>query len=101
MIQNRWSIPRIINKDDNLEINSKDDKLIRLVNDNSKMEIFLDVFGYKTSDLTLVTKNGQIYVRGTKAGINEKFERMFSCPGCPILDRIVSYVYNCIVSICT
>ena len=64
MVQNGWTMPKIINQDGELRFNLKDNLLIRLLHNDTKLEIFLDVFGYRAEEIMVCTTGGEICVKG-------------------------------------
>jgi HSP20 family molecular chaperone IbpA len=88
MVQNGWTMPKIINQDGELRFNLKDTLLIRLLHNDTKLEIFLDVFGYRPEEIMVSTAGREICVKGRLAEkldseqpiVARQFARQFSLP---------------------
>ena len=57
-------MPKIINQDKELRFNSKDKLLIHLLHDDTRLEIFLDMFGYRPEEIMVSTTGGEIGLKG-------------------------------------
>jgi len=93
-----WTIPKILGEDSNSIFNPKDSNLIRMVNDDSKMEISLDTTGYKADELKVSAGQGMICVEGkheekSEAGqvmVSRQFSRKYSLPAGAKAEDVVS-----------
>eukprot|EP00092_Neocalanus_flemingeri_P032805 GFUD01035680.1.p1 GENE.GFUD01035680.1~~GFUD01035680.1.p1 ORF type:complete len:418 (+),score=150.37 GFUD01035680.1:135-1388(+) len=93
-----WSMPKIFTQESASIDNSKDSNLIRLVNDDSKMEISLDTTGYKPDELKVSAGQGVICVEGkheekSEAGqvmVARQFSRKYSLPAGARAEEVVS-----------
>eukprot|EP00092_Neocalanus_flemingeri_P000103 GFUD01000105.1.p1 GENE.GFUD01000105.1~~GFUD01000105.1.p1 ORF type:complete len:418 (-),score=150.40 GFUD01000105.1:108-1361(-) len=93
-----WSMPKIFTQESASINNSKDSNLIRIVNDDSKMEISLDTTGYKPDELKVSAGQGVICVEGkheekSEAGqvmVARQFSRKYSLPAGARAEEVVS-----------
>ena len=97
MVQNGWTIPMIINHDRELRFNSKDKLLIRLLHNDTKLEIFLDVFGYRPEEIMVSTTGGEICAKGRQVEKPDpigarQFARQFSLPAGALAEGVVAAV---------
>eukprot|EP00092_Neocalanus_flemingeri_P094321 GFUD01119922.1.p1 GENE.GFUD01119922.1~~GFUD01119922.1.p1 ORF type:complete len:418 (-),score=141.57 GFUD01119922.1:51-1304(-) len=98
LLLNDWSMPNICAQDSDSIFNSKDSNLIRMVNDDSKMEISLDTTGYKPDELKVSAGQGVICVEGkheekSEAGqvmVARQFSRKYSLPAGARAEEVVS-----------
>jgi len=98
ILSNDWTMPKLFEKDSESIFNSKDSNLIRMVNDDSKMEISLDTTGYKPDELKVSAGQGIISVEGkheekTEAGqvmVARQFSRKYSLPARARAEEVVS-----------
>jgi len=92
------TMPKILGEDSNDIFNPKDSNLIRMVNDDSKMEISLDTTGYKADELKVSAGQGMICVEGkheekSEAGqvmVSRQFSRKYSLPAGAKAEDVVS-----------
>merc|ERR1719508_54644 len=98
LLSNDWAMPKIFGQDSDSIFNSKDSNLIRMVNDDSKMEISLDTTGYKPDELKISAGQGMICVEGkheekSEAGqvmVARQFSRKYSLPAGARAEEVVS-----------
>eukprot|EP00092_Neocalanus_flemingeri_P022281 GFUD01024161.1.p1 GENE.GFUD01024161.1~~GFUD01024161.1.p1 ORF type:complete len:418 (-),score=148.52 GFUD01024161.1:51-1304(-) len=98
MLLNDWTMPKICAQDSDSIFNSKDSNLIRMVNDDSKLEISLDTTGYKPDELKVSAGQGVICVEGkheekSEAGqvmVARQFSRKYSLPAGARAEEVVS-----------
>jgi hypothetical protein len=64
MLHNGWTMPKIINQDRELRFHSKYKILICLLNNDAKLEIFLDEFVYRSDEIMVSSTGGDICVKG-------------------------------------
>merc|ERR1712142_1195112 len=93
-----WALPEIFGKKSGSDFSSKDRNLIRLVDDDTKLEISLDTTGYKPDELKLSAGQGMICVEGkhqekSEAGqvmVSSQFSKKYSMPASARADEVVS-----------
>merc|ERR1712183_381307 len=98
LLSNDWGMPKIFGQDSDSIFNSKDSNLIRMVNDDSKMEISLDTTGYKPDELKISAGQGLICVEvkheeKSEAGqvmVARQFSRKYSLPAGARAEEVVS-----------
>jgi len=98
VLSSDWTMPKLFEHDSESMFNSKDSNLIRMVNDDSKMEISLDTTGYKPDELKVSAGQGMICVEGkheekTEAGqvmVARQFSKKYSLPAGARAEEVVS-----------
>jgi len=87
-----------ISDDNNLIFKAKDSNVIHFVNDDSKLEVSLDITGYKPDELKVTAGQGMICVEGkheekSEAGqvmVSREFSRKYSMPASSRAEEVLS-----------
>jgi len=95
---NAWTFPEIFGQNFDTVFSSKDSNQIRMVDDDTKLEISLDTSGYKPDELKVSAGQGIICVEGkheekSKAGqvmVSRQFSKKYSMPASARADEVVS-----------
>jgi len=93
-----WLFPEIFGKHSGPVFSSKDSNQIRIVDDDSKLEISLDTTGYKPDELKVSAGQGMICVEGkheekSEAGqvmVARQFSKKYSMPASARAEDVVS-----------
>merc|ERR1711964_776536 len=93
-----WLFPQIFGKNSGPVFSSKDSNQIRIVDDDSKLEISLDTTGYKPDELKVSAGQGMICVEGkheekTEEGqvmVSRQFSKKYSMPDSSRAEEVVS-----------
>merc|ERR1719499_2920749 len=93
-----WIFPEIFGKHSGPAFSSKDSNQIRIVDDDTKLEISLDTTGYKPDELKVSAGQGMICVEGkheekTEAGqvmVSRQFSKKYSMPASARAEDVVS-----------
>merc|ERR1712152_2474 len=93
-----WTFPEIFGQDSDTVFSSKDSNQIRMVDDDTKLEISLDTTGYKPDELKVSAGQGLICVEGkheekSEAGqvmVSRQFSKKYSMPASAKAEEVVS-----------
>jgi len=93
-----WIFPEIFGKHSGPVFSSKDSNQIRIVDDDTKLEISLDTTGYKPDELKVSAGQGMICVEGkheekSEAGqvmVSRQFSKKYSMPASARAEEVVS-----------
>ena len=93
-----WLFPQIFGKHSGPVFSSKDSNQIRIVDDDTKLEISLDTTGYKPDELKVSAGQGMICVEGkheekSEAGqvmVSRQFSKKYSMPASARAEEVVS-----------
>jgi len=93
-----WLFPEIFGKHSGPVFSSKDSNQIRIVDNDSKLEISLDTTGYKPDELKVSAGQGMICVEGkheekSEAGqvmVSRQFSKKYSMPASARAEEVVS-----------
>merc|ERR1712168_498209 len=93
-----WIFPEIFGKHSGPVFSSKDSNQIRIVDDETKLEISLDTTGYKPDELKVSAGQGMICVEGkheekSEAGqvmVSRQFSKKYSMPSSARAEEVVS-----------
>jgi len=93
-----WLYPQIFGKNSGPVFSSKDSNQIRIVDDETKLEISLDTTGYKPDELKVSAGQGMICVEGkheekSEAGqvmVARQFSKKYSMPASARAEEVVS-----------
>merc|ERR1712168_501684 len=93
-----WIFPEIFGKHSGPAFSSKDSNLIRIVDDDTKLEISLDTTGYKPDELKVSAGQGMICVEGkheekSEAGqvmVSRQFSKKYSMPASAKAEEVIS-----------
>ena len=98
MFANVLKMPEMFGKRSDSLFNSEDSNLIRIQDDETKLEISLDTTGYKPDELKVSAGQGMICVEGkheekSEAGqvmVARQFSKKYSLPGSARAEEVVS-----------
>merc|ERR1712152_26483 len=93
-----WTFPEVFGQNSDTIFSSKDSNQIRMVDDDTKLEISLDTTGYKPDELKVSAGQGIICVEGkheekSHAGqvmVSRQFSKKYSMPSSARADEVVS-----------
>jgi len=93
-----WTFPEIFGQDSDTIFSSKDSNQIRMVDDDTKLEISLDTTGYKPDELKVSAGQGLICVEGkheekSEAGqvmVSRQFSKKYSMPASAKAEEVIS-----------
>merc|ERR1719147_316867 len=93
-----WMMPKLFDEKFESMLDFKDNNLISVKNDDTKMEISLNTTGYKPDELKVNVSNGELSIEGkheekTESGqtmISRQFSKKYSLPSEAKLTEVVS-----------
>merc|ERR1712126_621440 len=93
-----WTFPEIFGQDSDTIFSSKDSNQIRMVDDDTKLEISLDTTDYKPDELKVSAGQGLICVEGkhqekSEAGqvmVSRQFSKKYSMPASAKAEEVIS-----------
>jgi len=93
-----WTFPEVFGQNSDTIFSSKDSNQIRMVDDDTKLEISLDTTGYKPDELKVSAGQGLICVEGkheekSEAGqvmVSRQFSKKYSMPASAKAEEVVS-----------
>merc|ERR1712142_1225689 len=93
-----WTFPEIFGQNSDTIFSSKDSNQIRMVDDDTKLEISLDTTGYKPDELKVSAGQGLICVEGkheekSEAGqvmVSRQFIKKYSMPASAKAEEVIS-----------
>jgi len=93
-----WTFPEIFGQNSDTIFSSKDSNQIRMVDDDTKLEISLDTTGYKPDELKVSAGQGLICVEGkheekSEAGqvmVSRQFSKKYSMPASAKAEEVIS-----------
>ena len=93
-----WTFPEVFGQNSDTIFSSKDSNQIRIVDDDTKLEISLDTTGYKPDELKVSAGQGLICVEGkheekSEAGqvmVSRQFSKKYSMPASAKAEEVIS-----------
>jgi len=93
-----WTFPEVFGQNSDTIFSSKDSNQIRMVDDDTKLEISLDTTGYKPDELKVSAGQGLICVEGkheekSEAGqvmVSRQFSKKYSMPASAKAEEVIS-----------